>query len=602
MLNDVKLSRRRVLAVGSAFAATAILAACGEADDDPAGNGGASSDDPTATPEPQPTATPAAEPIFAAEGDEPVIKVAYEGGFLAVEDLVRRTPLTALYDDGRLIYPGPIPEIFPQPAAPNLLVTALSGAGMQAVGEKVLETGLFEDGDKEFDSSSSILADAAHTVFTVRLSGQDPVRVSAYALEFDTDESALPAEEAEARRQLRELLNYLTGAPTGFPTDHIAEQETRYSPERLQIVTYSWDEAGYDFEMEPQTLTWPLDEAPSTLGEPFNLPGHDARCAVLEGDDLDRMLEALREANILTRWEHLEEAAYLINRPLLPGEEGCESSFEPGNDPQTGGDIDYPTGEDDLVLRYELTGGFVPLEWLVTSMPVHSLYGAGRMISEGAQIAIYPPPALPALAVEKLTEEGVQMLLSEADSAGLLQGEQTWDGLTRSVADAHTGVLTINAKGETHVVSVYAPGMFDVGDMVSDEEVEFRARFDEFVGKLSNLRGWLPEDVFQDATDEYPVDRLQIVSQPADVRPAEEDVQPNEIEWPLEAPLAELGEPYNLLDMARCFALEGQEFADVMSLLGDATTITRWTSDGEQYILHVRPLLPDEEGCRHPYQ
>ncbi|MEZ4568904.1 MAG: hypothetical protein R2849_00935 [Thermomicrobiales bacterium] len=84
MLNDVKLSRRRVLAVGSAFAATAILAACGEADDDPAGNGGASSDDPTATPGPQPAATPGSQASLPPKAARPVIKVAYEGGFLAV--------------------------------------------------------------------------------------------------------------------------------------------------------------------------------------------------------------------------------------------------------------------------------------------------------------------------------------------------------------------------------------------------------------------------------------------------------------------------------------------------------------------------------------
>ncbi|MEZ4568905.1 MAG: hypothetical protein R2849_00940 [Thermomicrobiales bacterium] len=70
--------------------------------------------------------------------------------------------------------------------------------------------------------------------------------------------------------------------------------------------------------MEPRT-DLATRRAPSTLGEPFNLPGHDARCAVLEGDDLDARSPS-GGPNILTL-EHLEEAAYLINRPLLPGEE-----------------------------------------------------------------------------------------------------------------------------------------------------------------------------------------------------------------------------------------------------------------------------------------
>ncbi|CAN5831739.1 hypothetical protein BH23CHL2_BH23CHL2_10900 [soil metagenome] len=599
MLNDLKLSRRRVLAVGSAFAATAVLAACGEADEDPTGNGGAGQDDPTATPNPDPTATPSPAPIFATEGEQAVLSVEYEGGFLMAEDIVRRPPLVSLFNDGNLIYPGPIPEIFPQPAAPNLLVTKLSEAGVDLIGKKVLGTGLFEAGDRDLDGSNVLIADAAHTVFTVRLAGQDPVRVSVYALDFDADESVMTEEEIENRRKLRDLLNFVTSAPTGFPTDHIAAAEAHYEPERLEIITYPWSEAGYDFEMEPQVKEWPLDETPSELGEQYPFPGHNARCAVLEGDELDTMLEALQDANILTRWERLEESIFMINRPLLPGEEGCQSPFDSGEGPQTGDEIEHPTGEDELVLRYDLTGGFVPLEWLVTHMPLASLYGDGRMISEGLQIAIYPPPALPPLVVDKLAAEGVQMILNEADAAGLLQGEQTWDELANFVADAHTGVLTINAGGEMHRVSVYAPGMSDLGDMLSDEEIAFRSQFDAFVGKLTNLQGWLPEHVFEDALDEYPADRLQLISQPADVRPAEE-VTPNEIDWPLDAPLSELGEPFSLLEMARCFVLEGQEFADVMSLMHEATTITRWVSEDEEYILHVRPLLADEEGCQDP--
>ena len=608
MLNDLKLSRRRVLATGSAFAATALLAACGEADEDPAENGGSGQPgaSPTPEPDPSPTQDPGdAQPIFATEGEAAVISVSYEGGFMAVEDIVRQTPIVSLFNDGQLVYPGPIPEIYPEPAAPNLLVTTLSDLGIQAVGEQVLETGLFEDGDKQFDSSAAILADAAHTVFTVRLAGQDPVRVSAYALEFDSDETGLDEEELAARRKLRDLLNYISGAPTGFPTDHIAEQETSYELERLEIIPYPWSEMPVDFEELPDPTPWPLEEGPGTIGEPFVFPGHNARCAVLAGDDLDAMLATLREATVLSRWEHLGDSFALINRPLLPGQEGCVNPFTGTDDPPVAGDYSYPEGEDELVVRYELLGGFVPLEWHVTNMPVNSLFGDGRMISQGAQIMIYPPPALPALVAERLTPEGIRMILAEADAAGMLQGEQDWDDLTQFVADAGTGVLTIHANGEMHRVSVYAPGMFDVGDMVSDEEVAFREQFDAFVQKLTDLSSWLPEDVFLDVQDDYPVDRLQIVTQPASVLPAPEDVQPNELDWPLDDQLAAIGEPYAVLEMSRCFILAGDDFATVMSALNDATTITRWTQrvppGGEQFVLYIRPLLPDEEGCQDPF-
>jgi hypothetical protein len=591
--------------MGSAVAATALLAACGDADVDPGDDGDSGGDggqgqggDPTATPQAEPTS------VFPADGGETVVRIEYEGGFLAPEDLVRRTPLASLHTDGRLFYSGPIPEIFPQPAAPNLLVTTLSELGMDAVGARILETGLFEDGDRTYASINTLVADAAYTVFTVRLAGQEPVRVTVYALEFDGEPSGLPEEEVDARQKLRELLSYITGAPTGFPTDHIEADEQRYTPERLQLVTYPWDEVAYDFEVEPQDLEWPLSTSPLSIGEPFNLPGHDARSAVIDGADLTAMLAALTEANVLTRWEHGEDEAYLINRPLLPGEEPYGSPFEPDGDGQTGGEIDHPSGDDELVLRYIISGGFVPMEYHVTNMPIAALYGGGRMFTQGVQIMIYPPPALPALNLELLTPEGIQLVLQEADAAGLLQGEQDWTELSNFVTDAGTGFLTINANGELHEIAVYAPGLTgldDMGDMVSPEELEFRERFDAFVGKLSALSEWLPEDVFLPVPAEYPVDRLQIVSQPAGVSTAPEDVQPNELDWPLEAPLAETGEPYSMLEMARCFVLEGDEFAQVMAMMPDATTITRWISGDEAFIFFIRPLLPGEEGCQEPF-
>lgn len=606
MLNEMRLSRRRILTIGSAavasLAAGGLLAACGEADEDLGGNGGrGGSGDSTATPEPEPTATdPPAEPIFA-DGEAAVFQVEYEGGFIAMEDLVRRPPIVSLFNDGSLIYPGPIPEIFPQPAAPHLLVTTLSDKGIEAVGRKVLETGLFEDGDLNLDGSDMLITDAPHTVFTVRLAGQEePVRVSVYALDFDEHDDMLPEDKAEARRKLRELLRYVTSAPTGFPTDHIVAQETQYEPERLELVIYPWDEVGYDFEVEPTPVAWPLDEAPLEMGEAYTFPGHNAVCAVLGGEDLDAMLDALAGANVLTPWEHDGEWVYMINRVLLPGEEKCVSPFDSDGAPEPEPSIEHPNGADELVLRYELSGGYVPLESLVTTMPVVSVYGDGRVFTQGAQILIYPPPALPAIDLGRLTPEGIQIILHEAQALGMLAGQQTWNEAANFIADAHTGELTIHAAGDTHVIRVYAPGMLDIGDMVSEEELDFRRRFDEFIGKLTAMSEWLPEDVYTAVDAEVPYDRLQVVSLPAELRPVEQGIQPDEQDWPLETPLGERGDPHSLIEMGRCFVLEGQEFIDVIDLLRDATTLTRWNSAGHQYLLHFRPLLPDEEGCQDP--
>jgi hypothetical protein len=56
------------------------------------------------------------------------------------------------------------------------------------------------------------------------------------------------------------------------------------------------------------------------------------------------------------------------------------------------GAISHPTGAEDLVLRVETSGGFVPMEYNVTRLPSWSLYGDGRIVTED-QIEIYPQPA-----------------------------------------------------------------------------------------------------------------------------------------------------------------------------------------------------------------
>src|SRR3954469_22813419 len=70
------------------------------------------------------------------------------------------------------------------------------------------------------------------------------------------------------------------------------------------------------------------------------------------------------------------------------------------------GAIGHPTGSDDLVLRMDVSGGFVPAEVTLKNVPGVSIFGDGRMIVTGPVIEIYPGPALPNLQVTRLTEEG----------------------------------------------------------------------------------------------------------------------------------------------------------------------------------------------------
>ena len=70
------------------------------------------------------------------------------------------------------------------------------------------------------------------------------------------------------------------------------------------------------------------------------------------------------------------------------------------------------------------------------------------------------------------------------------------------------------------------------------------------------------------------------------------------IAWPLTPGLdlfgdSQQGTPGGM----RCGTVTGDDAATLMPLVEQANQLTPWTSDGSQYGLLFRPLLPDESGC-----
>ena len=63
----------------------------------------------------------------------------------------------------------------------------------------------------------------------------------------------------------------------------------------------------------------------------------------------------------------------------------------------------------------DVGGGFVAPSYSLKPVPAFSLYGDGRLIIEGPQIEIYPGPALPNLLVTRISEDGVQAILSRRE-------------------------------------------------------------------------------------------------------------------------------------------------------------------------------------------
>jgi hypothetical protein len=288
--------------------------------------------------------------------------------------------------------------------------------------------------------------------------------------------------------------------------------------------------------------------------------------------------------------------ALLLPMLLLAACGGLGDDGGSGSSGQTGGSsaIDHPTGGDELVLRVETGGGFVPVEHNLRAVPGFSLFGDGRLIVEGPMIEIYPPPALPNLQLSRLTEEAVQAILAEAERAGLLGPDASYD--YPCVTDVPTTTFTVVADGATHTVSAYALGFEDSvtgGSPCQGVDEEARAELSAFWQKLGDLESWLPQGSMS-ASEDYAPTEMRIYARPYQGDP---ELQQTPVDWPLDTPLAEFGEPDPNLPDTRCGVVSGADLDEVWPLARSANELTPWVSDGTEHGLVFRPLLPDEHTC-----
>jgi hypothetical protein len=240
-----------------------------------------------------------------------------------------------------------------------------------------------------------------------------------------------------------------------------------------------------------------------------------------------------------------------------------------------------PYAPDDLVLRVEYTGGFLAPQLLAGRLPLVSVYGDGRVVSEGPVAAIYPGPALPNLQVRRIDAAQVQSLVDRAIDAGV--GETTDLG-TPPMADAPSTRFTVSTGLETLTREAYALSEHPTG--VTEEQAAARAELAAFLGELTDLatgasQSYAPAAVAALATGYVPAE------DPALVQP--------DVRWPGPAlPGEPLGPGLGL----SCDVATGDQAAAVLEAAGSADLLAPWLGDGgARWSLLLRPLLPDEAGC-----
>ncbi|NLU78416.1 hypothetical protein HCA58_08495 [Micromonospora sp. HNM0581] len=255
------------------------------------------------------------------------------------------------------------------------------------------------------------------------------------------------------------------------------------------------------------------------------------------------------------------------------------------------GEADSPErsySADAVVFRMEHTGGFVTPAMLATRLPTVSVYGDGRVITQGPVPLIYPGPALPNLQVGTISATEVEELLKTARGVGV--GDPADLG-TPPVADAPTTRFTILGDNGVQELEVYAlaeSGGTQTG-LTADQRSK-RKTLREFADSLTAESGPLaaaPTD-----TQPYVPTAVAAVAEPWGAN-AEAGEQP-EVAWPGPAlPGGELGAGLGL----GCVTATGDAAQQVLTAAATANAATPWVSDGKRWTLTLRPLLPDETDC-----
>jgi hypothetical protein len=264
---------------------------------------------------------------------------------------------------------------------------------------------------------------------------------------------------------------------------------------------------------------------------------------------------------------------------------GTNSGFIDGSGP--------PSGAGELVLRVQTAGGFVPPGADQVAVPEFTLMGDGRIVTSGPQVELYPGPALPNMQQRTVSRDGIDAIMAEARDAGLLGPDKHYGYDT--VADAGTTFFITVSDGERHVVSAYALGL-DAGPSpnTTAADREARAELQRFRERLGDLTSWLPQGSLGEE-EPYEFDALRVVVRAGADNP-DDGVRANDLDWPLSS-LENFGAQAG---DTRCGIVGGNDLAEALPLVRQATQITLWHSEGETYTLQFRPQLPDENACEVP--
>ena len=236
-----------------------------------------------------------------------------------------------------------------------------------------------------------------------------------------------------------------------------------------------------------------------------------------------------------------------------------------------------------LVLQVVRAGGFLPAGAAFRAVPGVSVYDDGRVVTQGPQIEIFPPPALPSVQVGRLDADEVRRLVD----AGRAVVDAQEDYGQPPVADAPTTAVVVpdgDRRGVAAAAALEELSGAPDGAGLTAEQRSARERLRTYVRQVQDAASAAPAE-----PDEG--EGLAVLAEPYGEGQLVEGPAPSELAWPGPA-----------LAAAGCAVVTGAEATEVRRAAAAASVETPWTTAGQVLRLALRPLLPHERTCEDVQQ
>jgi hypothetical protein len=252
-----------------------------------------------------------------------------------------------------------------------------------------------------------------------------------------------------------------------------------------------------------------------------------------------------------------------------------------------------PDSDAGYVLRAVATQAIPPTARF-TWLP-HAFVGDdGIVVTQGAVPAIFPGPLVAPLFGAPLSDAGYDRIVERARSLGLLDGSGDFSP-AEPMPGSVSGTIGLRVDGAIRELTGDPNANIQCITTPCEAAPGTPEAFGSFWMELGDLRSMVGDELGAEAEYRPEAYALLIGVTPPD----DAGIEPQVVDWVLDTPLAEMGQPVGPEPTPRCATVGGADAATLDAAFARSNQLTMWIDDSVDapVSIVVRPLLPGDDPC-----